>query len=142
MSDVHSPEIRSYNMSMIRGKDTKPEEKVRKFLFAQGFRYRKNDKRLPGKPDIVLPKYNTVIFINGCFWHCHKGCKYYVFPKSNTEFWEKKLEGNIQRDQINYEKLKALGWHVLVVWECEIKGILFSPRMEQLIEEIRSDCEN
>jgi len=121
MADVHSPETRSYNMSMIHGKDTKPEEKVRKYLFAQGFRYRKNDKRLPGKPDIVLPKYHTVIFVNGCFWHCHEGCRYYVFPKSNTKFWEKKLGGNVRRDKANYGKLKAMGWRVLVVWECEIR---------------------
>ena len=88
MADVHTPEQRSYNMSRIRSKSTKPEELVRKFLFSQGFRYRKNDARLPGKPDIVLPKYKTVIFVNGCSWHGHEGCRYFVWPKNNAEFWE------------------------------------------------------
>ena len=87
MADVHTPAQRSYNMSRIRGKNTKPEEIVRKYLFSMGFRYRKNDARLPGKPDIVLPKYKTVIFVNGCFWHRHDGCKYFVWPKSKEEFW-------------------------------------------------------
>ena len=96
MADVHTPEQRSYNMSRIRGKITKPEELVRKYLFAQGLRYRKNDARFPGKPDIVLPKYKTVIFVNGCFWHAHNGCKYFVWPKSNVDFWKKKINGNIQ----------------------------------------------
>lgn len=95
MADVHTPEQRSYNMSRIRSKNTKPEELVRKFLFSQGFRYRKNDARLPGKPDIVLPKYKTVIFVNGCFWHGHEGCRYFVRPKNNAEFWEEKITGNI-----------------------------------------------
>ena len=99
MADVHSPETRSYNMSRIHGKDTKPEEKVRKFLFSQGFRYRKNDKRLPGKPDIVLPKYKTVIFVNGCFWHRHKGCKAASTPKSNVEFWQAKFDRNVAYDK-------------------------------------------
>jgi DNA mismatch endonuclease (patch repair protein) len=94
VADVHTPEQRSYNMSRIRGKDTKPEELVRKYLFSQGFRYRKNDVRLPGKPDIVLPKYKTVIFVNGCFWHAHEGCKYFVWPKNNAGFWKKKIESN------------------------------------------------
>ena len=123
-------------MSMIHGKDTKPEEKVRKYLFSHGFRYRKNDKRLPGKPDIVLPKYRTVIFVNGCFWHCHEGCKYYVFPKTHTEFWKQKLGGNIQRDKKNYEQLMSLGWHVHIVWECELKKEAFVSRMENLVDEI------
>ena len=119
--DVKSKEARSYNMSRIRGKDTKPEELVRKYLFAHGFRYRKNDARLPGKPDIVLPKFKTVVFVNGCFWHKHEGCKYFVWPKSNAEFWEKKIESNIVRDERNYKRLEDLGWRVLIVWECELK---------------------
>lgn len=119
--DVKSKEARSYNMSRIRGKDTKPEELVRKYLFAHGFRYRKNDARLPGKPDIVLPKFKTVVFVNGCFWHKHEGCKYFVWPKNNAEFWEKKIESNIVRDERNYKRLEDLGWRVLVVWECELK---------------------
>ena len=118
MADVHTPEQRSYNMSRIHGKNTKPEELVRKYLFAQGFRYRKNDTRYPGKPDIVLPKYRTVIFVNGCFWHKHDGCRYFVWPKSNIEFWEEKITRNVNRDNDNYQKLKEMGWNVLIVWEC------------------------
>lgn len=121
MTDVHSTETRSYNMSRIRSKDTKPEELVRKYLFSKGLRYRKNDSRLPGKPDIVLPKYKAVVFVNGCFWHGHAGCHYFVWPKNNAEFWKEKITGNISRDQRNYELLRELGWHVFVVWECELK---------------------
>ena len=122
MADKHSKEVRSYNMSRIRSKDTKPEEIVRKYLFSQGFRYRKNDTRFPGKPDIVLPKYKTVIFVNGCFWHKHEGCKYFVWPKNNADFWKKKIEDNALRDKRNHESLIAAGWQVIVVWECELKG--------------------
>lgn len=119
--DVHDKKTRSYNMSRIKGKDTKPEEIVRKHLFSQGFRYRKNDKRLPGTPDIVLPKYKTVIFVNGCFWHGHKDCRYFVVPKTNTDFWLNKINANIERDKRKQEALKELGWNVIVVWECELK---------------------
>lgn len=119
--DVHSKKTRSYNMSQIKSKNTKPEEFVRKYLFSHGFRYRKNDKRLPGSPDIVLPKYKTVIFINGCFWHGHEGCKYFVWPKSNEEFWENKINTNIERDKRKLQQLEQLGWKVIVVWECELK---------------------
>lgn len=119
--DVHSKEIRSYNMSMIKGENTKPEEMVRKFLFSKGLRYRKNVKTLPGKPDIVLPKYHTIIFVNGCFWHGHKDCKYFVMPKTNTDFWKKKIHNNINRDNKTCQQLSNLGWNVLVVWECELK---------------------
>lgn len=121
MADVHTPEQRSYNMSRIHGKDTRPEELVRKYLFAHGFRYRKNDVRLPGKPDIVLPKYKTVIFVNGCFWHAHEGCRYFVWPKNNADFWKKKIESNVARDEKNHQLLEGLGWRVLTVWECELK---------------------
>lgn len=121
MADVHTPERRSYNMSQIRNKDTKPEELVRKYLFTQGFRYRKNDPRLPGKPDIVLPKYRTAIFVNGCFWHGHEGCKYFVWPKNNEEFWKNKISGNIRRDSDNHIRLKQIGWNVIIVWECQLK---------------------
>ena len=121
MADVHSAKVRSYNMSRIRSKDTKPEELVRKYLFSKGFRYRKNDVRLPGKPDIVLPKYKTVIFVNGCFWHGHQGCRYFVWPKNNAEFWKKKIVDNIQRDDKICSLLKELGWNVIVIWECELK---------------------
>ena len=119
--DVHSKEVRSYNMSCIKGKGTKPEEMVRKYLFSQGFRYRKNDKRLPGTPDIVLPKYKTVIFVNGCFWHGHEGCKYFVWPKNNAEFWKEKILQNIERDKRDFERLENAGWKVIVVWECQLK---------------------
>ena len=121
MADVHSAKVRSYNMSRIRSKDTKPEELVRKYLFSTGFRSRKNDVRLPGKPDIVLPKYKTVIFVNGCFWHGHQGCRYFVWPKNNAEFWKKKIGDNIQRDDKICSLLKELGWNVIVIWECELK---------------------
>ncbi len=120
MADKHSAEVRSYNMSCIRGKDTKPEELVRKFLFSKGYRYRKNDARLPGKPDIVLPKYRTVIFVNGCFWH-HHDCRYFVWPKSNADFWKEKIDRNVSRDREENAKLQEMGWKVLVVWECELK---------------------
>ena len=119
--DVHSKETRSYNMSRIKSSNTKPEEIVRKYLFSKGFRYRKNDKRYPGKPDIVLPKYKTIIFINGCFWHGHKDCKYYVIPKTNTDFWLNKINHNIERDQKQINQLKAEGWNVIVLWECQLK---------------------
>lgn len=119
--DVHSKEVRSYNMSCIKGKGTKPEEIVRKYLFSHGFRYRKNDKRLPGTPDIVLPKYKTVIFVNGCFWHGHEGCKYFVWPKNNAEFWKAKILQNIERDKRDFERLQNAGWKVIVVWECQLK---------------------
>ena len=121
MADVHSPETRSYNMSRIKGKDTKPEMIVRKFLFSKGFRYRLHVKSLPGKPDIVLPKYKTVIFIHGCFWHGHDGCKYFVVPKSRTEWWLNKIIGNISNDNRNNELLKLEGWRVLIIWECDLK---------------------
>ena len=106
---------------MIRGKDTKPEEIVRKYLFSKGLRYRKNDKRLPGHPDIVLPKYKTVVFVHGCFWHLHPGCKYAKIPQSNTDFWENKLHGNVMHDTLVQKKLIQMGWHVLIIWECQLK---------------------
>jgi DNA mismatch endonuclease (patch repair protein) len=108
-------------MSKIRSKDTKPELALRKALYARGFRYRVNDAKLPGKPDIVLPKYKTVIFLHGCFWHRHEGCKYASTPKTNTKFWVDKITSNAERDKANAEKLTALGWNVLTVWECEIR---------------------
>lgn len=119
--DVHDKETRSYNMSCIKGKNTRPEEIVRKYLFYRGFRYRKNDKRLPGTPDIVLPKYKTVIFVNGCFWHGHECCRYFVIPKTNTEFWTKKIETNRKRDIRKINDLQTIGWKVVVVWECQLK---------------------
>lgn len=136
--DIKTPDERSYNMSRIRSQNTKPEELVRKYLFSKGFRYRKNDKRLPGKPDIVLPKYRTVIFVNGCFWHKHEGCKFFVWPKNNAEFWRIKIEGNVARDQRNHRELQLLGWKVLTVWECELKRNIRTDTLEKLVTEIRS----
>ena len=138
MADVHTPEQRSRNMSAIRSKNTKPEEIVRKYLFAQGFRYRKNDSRLPGKPDLVLPKYKTVIFVNGCFWHAHEGCIYFVWPKNNEVVWRNKIEGNVTRDNANYEKLQQLGWHILIVWECELKKANKQKTLENLVFNIQN----
>lgn len=137
MADVHTREKRSYNMSRIRGKDTKPEEIVRKYLFSQGFRYRKNDSRLPGKPDIVLPKYKTVIFVNGCFWHGHTGCKYFVWPQNNAEFWKKKITGNISRDAQIQSELQHSGWKVITIWECELKKAVRDQRLTAICSEIR-----
>lgn len=125
-------------MSCIKGKGTKPEEIVRKALFAKGFRYRKNDRKLPGTPDIVLPKYKTVIFVNGCFWHGHENCKYYVVPKTNTDFWLKKITSNIERDVIKATQLQELGWRVITVWECELKKPAFDATMNNLIKTIKA----
>jgi DNA mismatch endonuclease (patch repair protein) len=121
MADVHDKATRSFNMSRIKGKDTKPEMLVRRFLHAQGFRYRLHAKNLPGKPDIVLPKYKTVIFVHGCFWHGHENCKYYVVPKTRTEWWLNKINGNIANDKKAFFALQQLGWKVIEVWECELK---------------------
>lgn len=114
-------------MSGIKGKNTKPELLLRSALHAQGFRFRIQRKDLPGKPDIVLPKYKTIIFVHGCFWHRHPGCKYAYTPKSNVEFWKNKLEGNVARDRITKEKLEALQWRVLIIWECQISDLTKTP---------------
>lgn len=119
--DNHSKKERSYNMSQIRAKETSPEVLVRKFLFSKGFRYRKNARNIIGKPDIVLKKYNTVIFINGCFWHGHEGCRYFKPPKSNQEYWFPKIKRNKERDEEVYKKLSNDGWKIVVIWECELK---------------------
>lgn len=139
MADVHEPAIRSYNMSQIRGKDTKPEILVRKFLHKNGFRYTLNNKKLSGKPDIVLKKYNTVIFVNGCFWHGHSNCKYFKTPKSRTKWWTEKINGTKERDQRNYQELVKDGWNVIVIWECELKPkTIKSTINQQFVEKIRS----
>ena len=128
-------------MSRIKGKKTKPEEVVAKYLFANGFRYRRNVKGLPGTPDIVLKKYRTVIFVNGCFWHGHDGCKWFVLPETNAEFWKKKFDCNRERDKQNYKKLQDDGWNVIIVWECEIRHSDRKMRLETLVEEItRQTC--
>ncbi len=139
MADVHSPETRSFNMSQIKGKNTKPEELVRRYLFSHGYRYRKNVSTLPGKPDIVLPKYKTCIFVNGCFWHKHEGCKYFVWPKNNAEFWKKKITGNVDRDLRQQNELRLLGWNVLVIWECELKKDRFIETMASVEGKIRNN---
>ena len=123
MADVITPEQRSQCMAAIRGKDTKPEMIVRKFLFSKGMRYRIQVKNLPGRPDIVLPKYRTVIFVKGCFWHGHEGCKYFRLPKSNVEFWSEKIKTNIARDLKNEARLREQGWRVIRVWECSLKTV-------------------
>lgn len=138
MADVHDQQTRSYNMSRIRGKNTRPEEMVRKYLFAQGFRYRKNDSRFPGKPDIVLPKYKTVIFVNGCFWHGHEGCRYFVWPKNNSDFWKSKINGNVRRDSHNAQLLAEQGWNVITIWECELKRKLRETTLETLATRLKN----
>jgi DNA mismatch endonuclease (patch repair protein) len=136
MADVHSKEVRSYNMSRIKGKDTKPEMLVRKFLFSKGFRYRIHVKDLPGKPDIVLPKYKTVIFIHGCFWHGHEGCKYFVMPKTRTEWWAEKINKNISNDKKHYQLLTEQGWKILNVWECELKKNKLEEALSSLLNQL------
>lgn len=131
MADNHSKEVRSMNMSHIRSKNSKPEELVRKYLFSKGFRYRKNVRTLPGCPDIVLPKYKTVIFVNGCFWHKHN-CPRFVWPSSNEDYWRPKIMGNVERDKRNFSELQQLGWNVLTVWECELKKETIDVTLEQL----------
>ncbi len=123
-------------MSRIKGKDTKIEVEVRKYLFSKGYRFRKNDKRYPGKPDIVLPKYHVAIFVHGCFWHRHEGCKDATIPKTRTEFWLEKFDKNVKNDQIKQEKLRELGWKVIVIWECELKKN-FMKTMEWLEQELK-----
>lgn len=125
-------------MSQIKGKDTKPEMLVRKFLHGHGFRYRLHDKKLPGKPDIVLPKYDTVVMVHGCFWHGHDGCKYFVIPKTRTQWWLDKINTNKRKDKENKCKLKSLGWNVLTVFECELKSEKRIERLTNLMREIRN----
>jgi len=121
VADVHSSEVRSFNMSQIKGKDTKPEQIVRKYLHKLGYRFRLHVKDLPGKPDIVLPKYKTIIFINGCFWHGHHGCRYFKVPKTRSDWWLNKINGNVSRDLKNEQTLIRAGWKVVVIWECGLK---------------------
>lgn len=136
MTDVHSPETRSYNMSRIRNKDTKPELLVRQFLYSKGFRYRLYDKNLPGKPDIVFPGKKTAIFIHGCFWHGHKNCKYFVIPKTRTEWWLKKIQKNSNNDAENLKLLEDDGWHVVTIYECELKNEKITKTLNHLLHEL------
>lgn len=137
MADVHSPETRRYNMSRIKGKNTKPEMQVRKFLFAKGFRYRLHDKKLPGKPDIVLPKYKTVIFVHGCFWHGHEGCRYFVVPKTRTDWWLAKINRNRELDLQHETELKMQGWKVITIYECSLKSKPSSGTLASLLDRIK-----
>lgn len=139
MADRITPEERSENMRKIKGKDTKPEILVRKYLFSKGYRFRKNDKRYPGKPDLILPKYKTAIFINGCFWHQHPGCRYAYMPKSRTEFWKAKFERNCENDQMHYSELEKMGWKVIVIWECRLAKKIFDEEMLNLENKIKGD---
>ena len=134
--DTLSPSDRHKNMSHIRAKNTKPEKQIRSALHHAGFRYRICDKRYPGKPDLIFPHYYAVIFINGCFWHAHEGCKYYVFPKSNQLFWKKKLERNKERDAENIKYYQEQCWRVCVVWECSIRGKNSRQKIEKVTEQI------
>jgi len=136
MTDVHQREVRSYNMSQIRSKNTKPELAVRKYLFANGFRYRLHSKNLPGKPDIVLPKYRTIIFVHGCFWHGHEGCKYFVIPKTKTEWWSKKIDRNKQLDIEHLVKLKSDKWNVITLFECQLKKGKIEATLNTLIKRL------
>ena len=136
MPDNHSPAVRSYNMSRIRSENSKPEELVRKYLFSRGLRYRKCDKRYTGKPDMVFPKYNAVVFVNGCFWHGHEGCPGFVMPKSKLDYWKPKIERNRQRDIENTKKLKKDGWRVITIWECELKKDVRDKRLARLYNKI------
>lgn len=123
-------------MSQIKSKNTKPEVMVRKFLFSKGFRFRIHVKHLPGKPDIVLPKYETVIFIHGCFWHGHEGCKYYVIPKTRTKWWVNKIKNNSQKDSENFTRLKEAGWKVITIFECELKSKTMDQTLNKLVDEL------
>lgn len=136
MADVHSKETRSYNMSRIKGKNTKPELLVRKFLHANGFRYKLHDKTLPGKPDIVLPKYKTVIFVHGCFWHGHEGCKYFVVPKTRTEWWTDKISHNKANDTKAMKRLKKEGWKIIEIWECNLKPAKVDKTLAALLKKL------
>ena len=136
MADNHSKEVRSKNMSHIRSTNSKPEEIVRKYLFSKGFRYRKNGRALPGCPDIVLPKYHTVVFVNGCFWHKHD-CGRCVCPSSNIEYWIPKINRNVERDEENNKKLTGMGWKVLIIWECELKKNVREKQLARLVKEIK-----
>lgn len=139
MADIISPERRSKNMSAIRSKDTKPEIYLRKLLFAEGYRYRIAEKSIPGHPDMFLRKYNTAIFVHGCFWHRHQGCKYAYTPKSRVEFWQKKFDDNVRRDTIVRTALQENNIKCLIVWECTIKQMMKSPQLrDQIITEICS----
>ena len=135
MADNHTKASRHYNMSRIKSTDTKPEKTVRKYLFSRGLRYRKNDRRLPGKPDLVFKQYKTVVFVNGCFWH-HHDCSRFKWPSSNTDYWHKKINRNVERDEEIRKTLEEAGWRVLVIWECELKKKVAEENLRRLYEAI------
>lgn len=137
--DTVTREKRSEIMQKVHSKDTKPEIIVRKYLFNHGLRFRVSDKRYPGHPDIVLPKYRTIIFVNGCFWHQHKGCKRATIPENNHDYWEKKLLRNVERDKENITMLEDMGWQVLTVWECELRKKCIDKTLDNLLTKIKSN---
>lgn len=138
MSDIYSSKKRSEIMSKISGTETLPERQIRKVLFSNGLRYRKNVKSLPGKPDIVLPKFNTIVFVHGCFWHGHKRCSAAKLPKTRKNFWKEKIESNIRRDKRNVLDLQKLGWKIIIIWQCETSSKLkLAKRMERLMDQIK-----
>ena len=139
MADKMTPQQRHECMSKIHSKDTRPEQAVRRELWHRGYRFRKCVKTLPGTPDIVLPKYRTVIFINGCFWHGHKGCSKYVMPKSNVEFWQEKIHRNQERDLVNNQRLESIAWNVITAWECELTKSLLPETMDRIESEIKAN---
>lgn len=136
MSDIYSKEKRSIIMSKISSKNTKPEILVRKYLFAHGFRFRVNDKRLPGKPDILLPKYKSIIFVNGCFWHGHRNCKDSTLPTSNADYWRNKIESNIERDKREQMQLEQMGYKVFIIWQCQLKSKVKESTLQNLVERL------
>lgn len=142
MPDVHDKKTRSYNMSRIKGKDTKPELVVRKYLFSRGFRYRLHDRKLPGKPDLVLPKYKSVVFVHGCYWHGHENCKYFVPPKTRTEWWLDKIGKNKLRDKDNISKLRRSGWNVILIFECELKPLVREKNLNRLQNKLNQNLQN
>ena len=142
MADRLTPQQRHHIMSSIHASSTKPELKLRKELWRRGFRYRINDKRFAGTPDIVLPKYRTAVFVHGCFWHGHKGCKHYVVPKTNTSFWEEKIARNQKRDESVWRQLEAKGWSVVVVWECELTNKCLDATISRVEKEIFANGES
>lgn len=137
MTDVHNQEKRSFNMRQIKAKNTKPEMIVRRFLHSHGFRYRLHNKSLPGKPDITLPKYRTIIFVNGCFWHGHSGCKFFVVPKTKRDWWLNKINRNIANDQKAIEKLQTTGWRIITIWECELKPKVLIATLSSLLRKFQ-----
>lgn len=135
--DVHDKKTRSFNMSRIRSVDTKPEMIVRKFVFSKGFRYKLHDKKLPGKPDIVLPKFKTVVFVHGCFWHGHSGCKYFVIPKTRTSWWRDKIDKNKANDLKNMTRLRQDHWKVITIFECELKSQKRDKTLSKLLDRLK-----